>query len=65
MVPGPFYALNRLNAENPVAQAMTDQELKAVEGAFFGIRMMVVGYDYSQRVEECVTFNFSSISSSY
>jgi hypothetical protein len=30
--PTPFYALNRINAQSLAAQAMTDQELQAVEG---------------------------------
>jgi hypothetical protein len=30
--PSPLYALNRLDTQSLAAQAMTDQELKAVEG---------------------------------
>lgn len=34
--PAPLYALTRLNAQSLAAQAMTDQELKAVEGGLVG-----------------------------
>jgi hypothetical protein len=60
----PLYALRHLDAKTLTEQAMTDQEMKAVEGTFFGLSI-VVGYDYSQQVSEQITLNFTKMSFGY
>jgi hypothetical protein len=60
----PLHALRHFDAETLKEQAMTDQEMKAVEGTFFGISL-VVGYDYSQQVSEQITLNFAKMSFVY
>jgi hypothetical protein len=39
--------------------------MKAVEGTFFGLSMIVGSYNYSQQVEECITLNFVRINFEY